>query len=72
MGMHATAIDVHPEKLALASKLGAEITINGREADPVAELQKRIGGVHGVLVTAVAPAAFDQASGSCVRMGPWP
>ena len=63
MGMHVAAIDVHPEKLALASELGAEITINGREGDPVAELQKRIGGVHGVLVTAVAPAAFDQAFG---------
>jgi propanol-preferring alcohol dehydrogenase len=61
MGMHVAAIDVHPEKLALASELGAEITINGREADPVAELQKRVGGVHGVLVTAVSPAAFDQA-----------
>ncbi|WP_293682685.1 alcohol dehydrogenase AdhP [uncultured Phenylobacterium sp.] len=63
MGMHVAAIDVHAEKLALASELGAEIILNGREADPVAELQKRVGGVHGVLVTAVSPAAFDQAFG---------
>lgn len=44
MGMHVAEIDVHPEKLALASEFGAEITINGREADPVAELQKQVGG----------------------------
>jgi len=63
MGMHVAAIDVHPEKLDLAGKLGAEIIINARETDPVAELQKHIGGVHGVLVTAVSPAAFEQAFG---------
>jgi len=63
MGMHVAAIDVHPDKLALARSLGAEIAIDARESDPVAELQKRLGGVHGVLVTAVSPAAFEQAFG---------
>lgn len=63
MGMHVAAIDVHPDKLELARSLGAEITIDARESDPVAELQQRIGGVHGVLVTAVSPAAFEQAFG---------
>lgn len=64
MGMHVAAIDIHADKLELAGKLGAEIVINAREADPVAELQKHIGGVHGVLVTAVSPAAFEQAFGA--------
>lgn len=64
MGMHVAAIDVHPDKLDLATKLGAEIVINALETDPAAELQTRIGGVHGVLVTAVSPAAFEQAFGA--------
>ncbi|MCI9867775.1 alcohol dehydrogenase AdhP [Rhizobium skierniewicense] len=64
MGMHVAAIDVHADKLALATKLGAEIVINARETDPAAELQRQIGGVHGVLVTAVSPTAFEQAFGA--------
>ena len=63
MGMHVAAIDIHPDKLALATELGAEIAINARETDPAAELQKRLGGVHGALVTAVSPTAFEQAFG---------
>jgi alcohol dehydrogenase, propanol-preferring len=63
MGMHVAAIDIHPEKLALAAKLGAEIALNARNVDPAQELQKRLGGVHGVLVTAVSPTAFEQAFG---------
>lgn len=63
MGMHVAAIDIHPEKLALATTLGADVVVNAREADPAAELQRRLGGVHGVLVTAVSPAAFEQAFG---------
>lgn len=63
MGMHVAAIDIHPDKLTLAKKLGAEITIDARTTDPAAELQRRIGGVHGALVTAVSPTAFEQAFG---------
>lgn len=63
MGMHVAAIDIHGDKLALAARLGAEITIDARQVDPAAELQKRIGGVHGALVTAVSPTAFEQAFG---------
>ena len=63
MGMRVAAIDVHPEKLLLATSLGVEIAINARDMDPVQELQKTIGGAHGVLVTAVSPAAFEQAFG---------
>ncbi|TXL70059.1 zinc-dependent alcohol dehydrogenase [Vineibacter terrae] len=63
MGMHVAAIDVHADKLALATTLGAEIAVNARETNPATELQARLGGVHGVLVTAVSPTAFEQAFG---------
>jgi len=62
MGLHVAAIDVHDEKLALARELGADLVLDARE-DPAALLQEKIGGVHGVLVTAVSPAAFEQAFG---------
>ncbi|MGO4833788.1 zinc-dependent alcohol dehydrogenase [Rhizobiaceae sp. 2RAB30] len=63
MAMHVAAIDIHPEKLDLARSLGADIAVDARQVDPVAEIQKRVGGVHGVLVTAVSPKAFEQAFG---------
>lgn len=61
MGMRVAAVDVAPEKLRLAESLGAELTVNAAEADPVQVLQDRIGGVHGAIVTAVATRAFEQA-----------
>jgi propanol-preferring alcohol dehydrogenase len=64
MGMHVAAIDVHPDKLSLARKLGAEIAVNAAETNPVDDLQKQLGGVHGALVTAVSPTAFEQAFGA--------
>lgn len=63
MGLHVAAVDVADDKLALARSLGAEIAINARREDPVTEIQKQIGGAHGVVVTAVSPAAFVQAIG---------
>jgi len=63
MGMRVAAIDIHADKLELARRLGAEIVVNGRDQDPVAVLQRDIGGTHGVLVTAVSPKAFEQAFG---------
>jgi alcohol dehydrogenase, propanol-preferring len=63
MGMHVAAVDVHPDKLALAKSLGAEVAVDARGKDPIGEIQKAVGGVHGVLVTAVSPKAFEQAFG---------
>jgi propanol-preferring alcohol dehydrogenase len=62
MGMRVAAVDVQADKLALARRLGADLALDGRE-DPVGALQARLGGVHGVLVTAVSTAAFEQAFG---------
>jgi propanol-preferring alcohol dehydrogenase len=60
MGMHVVAVDVHEDKLALASTLGADLTVDARLPDAVAEVQKTIGGAHGALVTAVSPEAMEQ------------
>lgn len=69
MGLRVIAIDIDDDKLAAARRLGAEVTVNGRTADVVAEVQSATGGAHGVLVTAVHPQAFGQAIGLARRGG---
>lgn len=69
MGMRVIAIDIADDKLNLASQHGAEITLNAKGADPANEIQEKIGGAHGVLVTAVHPSAFGQAIGMARRGG---
>src|SRR6201981_1467555 len=69
MGLHVAAVDLGPEKMALARKLGAEITIDAKTKDQPAEIQKRIGGAQGILVTAVSTIAFKQAIGMLRRGG---
>ena len=64
MGMHVAAIDVHDDKLELAKKLGADLAVNAMTSDAAAEIQKQVGGTHGALITAVSPAAFEQAFGT--------
>jgi len=62
MGVHVVAIDIAPEKLALATASGAELAVDARDADAVQRiLDATGGGAHGVLVTAVSPPAFSQA-----------
>jgi propanol-preferring alcohol dehydrogenase len=63
MGMRVAAVDVADEKLTLARSLGAEFTVNARTDDPVAAIQRDLGGVKGVIVSAVAPQAFEQSVG---------
>jgi propanol-preferring alcohol dehydrogenase len=55
--------------VALAWKLGAEVTIDAKTQDPAKEIQKQIGGAQGVLVTAVSLIAFKQAVGMLRRGG---
>ncbi|MCK2199932.1 alcohol dehydrogenase AdhP [Corynebacterium callunae] len=70
MGMRVIAVDIAEDKLALARKHGAEFTVNAREEDPGAAVQKYTnGGSHGVLVTAVHEAAFGQALDMARRDG---
>jgi propanol-preferring alcohol dehydrogenase len=62
MGIHIAAIDVAPEKLALAKASGADLVVDARADDAVQQiLDATGGGAHGVLVTAVSPPAFSQA-----------
>lgn len=68
MGLNVVAVDIDDEKLAIARKLGATLTVNARETDPAAFMQKEVGGVHGGLITAVSTKAFSQAMGY-VRAG---
>jgi alcohol dehydrogenase, propanol-preferring len=69
MGFNVGAVDIADDKLELARRLGATVTVNARNADPVAFLKKEIGGAHGVLVTAVSPKAFEQGLGMLRRGG---
>ncbi len=69
MGMHVAAVDVDDAKLELARKIGAKVTVNVRKTDPVAYIQKEIGGAHRVLVTAPSLKAFEQAMGMVRRGG---
>ena len=69
MGFHVIAVDIDDAKLALARRLGAEMTLNAATQDPVAEVQRSLRGAHGVLVTAVSRSAFAQALGMLHKRG---
>ncbi len=69
MGLRVVAVDIDDAKLALATRLGAELAFNAATSDVIAEVQAATGGVHGVLVTAVHPQAFGQAIGLTRRGG---
>ncbi|MFP1943873.1 alcohol dehydrogenase AdhP [Lonsdalea quercina] len=69
MGLNVAAVDIDDSKLEFAKRLGATVTVNAKNTDPVAYLKKEIGGAHGVLVTAVSPKAFEQAIGMARRGG---
>jgi alcohol dehydrogenase, propanol-preferring len=76
MGMQVCAIDIDDGKLAHAKKLGADLLINAKIGDPVAEMKKATdGGAHGVLITAPSISAFKQGvgmtrkKGTCVLVG---
>lgn len=62
MGLRVIAVDIADEKLELASKLGAEFTVNAANDDPGEAVQNYTdGGAHAIVVTAVHEAAFGQA-----------
>lgn len=70
MGLHVAALDIGEEKLALARTLGADVAVDARSPDAVAQVVRASGGgAHGVLVTAVSPVAFNQAIRLARRRG---
>ncbi|MGW3940502.1 zinc-dependent alcohol dehydrogenase [Streptomyces phaeochromogenes] len=68
VGAFVTAVDLEPDKLGLAHRLGADHIVNARTHDPVAEI-KAAGGADVVVVLAAAPEAFEQAYRSLNRGG---
>jgi len=70
MGLHVAALDIGEQKLALARALGADLAVDARSPDAVAQVVRASGGgAHGVLVTAVSPSAFNQAIRLARRRG---
>jgi propanol-preferring alcohol dehydrogenase len=69
MGFNVAAVDIDDEKLAFARRLGASVTANALNVDPATVFKEAFGGAHGVLVTAVSPKAFEQATGTLRRGG---
>ena len=70
MGLNVAAVDIADDKLELAKKLGATLTVNAMHDDPAAVIKRETGGgAQGVLVTAVSPKAFEQAIGMVDRGG---
>lgn len=60
MGLQVIAIDVDPEKVALAQKLGAAVAINADRDFPVNQVVRHTGGAHAVMITTGAIKAFEQ------------
>jgi len=75
MGLHVAAVDISDDKLDLARRLGAELTVNATVEDPATVIRNQVGGAHGVLVTAVSPKIFRQSiemlrrGGTCSLVG---
>lgn len=74
-GFRVVAVDIDDKKLALATQLGAELTVNAANDDAVTKVQDETGGAHAVLVTAASAEAFRPAvemlrrGGVCVLNG---
>lgn len=55
------AVDIHQEKLDLASQLGADVTVNSAQSDAIQEVLAQTGGVDFVIDTSGSPIAQNQA-----------
>lgn len=62
------AIDVNDAQLEFATGMGADLVINPAKEDAAKIIQKKTGGAHAAVVTAVARSAFNSAV-DCVRAG---
>lgn len=76
MGLKVCAVDIDDGKLAHATHLGADLTINAKYGHPAQVLKEDTGGgAHGVLITAPSLVAFNQGvamtrkHGTCVLVG---
>ncbi len=76
MGLLVCGVDIEDGKLEHAKRLGADLVINAKTANPAEVLKKETGGgAHGVLITAPSLPAFKQGvemtrkRGTCVLVG---
>ncbi|MDT8861650.1 alcohol dehydrogenase AdhP [Alkalihalobacillus sp. MEB130] len=69
MGFKVIAVDIQDEKLELATKLGADKTINGLRVNPAEAISEQVGGVQAAISVAVTKKAFEQAYQSVKRGG---
>jgi propanol-preferring alcohol dehydrogenase len=70
MGLKVVALDVTPEKLALARMVGADLTVDASSPDAIADVVRATGGgAHGVLITAPSTSAFSQCIALARRHG---
>ncbi|WP_082709862.1 zinc-dependent alcohol dehydrogenase [Burkholderia sp. TSV86] len=75
LGLQVVALDIDDDRLRLATQLGADIVVNAQTEFPVSRVTRVTGGVHGALITAVSPKAFEQGlgmlrrGGTCVLVG---
>lgn len=67
-GSTVVAVDVRPEKLDLAKRLGATYTVDASTEDPAEAIQS-LGGADVAIVLAVAPGAIEKAFASLRRGG---
>lgn len=71
MGVKAIAVDLLPDRLALATKFGADVVINGEQEDAIMTVKDLTGGqgADGVIVTVGSAQATVQALGMVKRAG---
>jgi len=70
MGLQVCAVDIDDGKLDHARRLGAHVTVNAKQGDPIeAVRQATEGGAHGVLITAPSLPAFKQGVGMTRKFG---
>lgn len=68
VGAVVVAVDIDPDKLALATILGADHVVDAAQVDPVAAIEA-LGGADVSLAFAVSPDSFQQAFASLNRGG---
>ncbi|MGL4818736.1 MAG: alcohol dehydrogenase AdhP [Bacilli bacterium] len=69
MGLNVIGVDTGEDQLELARTLGAQYTVNPLTEDSAAFIQRTVGGVQGVVCTAVSKKAFDEAYRAVRRGG---
>ena len=76
MGLQVCAVDIDDAKLALATRIGADLVVNAKHPGAAEAVKKGTsGGAHGVLITAPSLSAFKQGvemtrkRGTCVLVG---